>query len=331
MKHSLMQRARWAALFAVILALPRCNSGGDSSDGKSSWLEECRKDSDCTGETTCHCGVCTKGCGTASDCGGLASSTCVETSERSATDCRVGVFSRSGVCLPSCTGDGECPGRSGAMRCESGVCIPVAVAVGSDAGALPPPSGGGSGGATGTGGSNAGASSGGAGTGGARSSGGGTGAPIGEANAYGAPVTNAEDFAGACPGLPVISGDAENCIHHAQCEHVCERDAECPGVAGSSAVPVCGFGLFCELLCEEGRMCPAGMACMQFKSGRFCRWQSWTPGCEIGADLCKQRPRPPSCPDDCAALAVACDDALGVTCCEGLRCGPENFCVAEGS
>jgi hypothetical protein len=121
-----------------------------------------------------------------------------------------------------------------------------------------------------------------------------------------------------------------DCTSFGQCKHTCQHDHECPAAAGGSAVPVCGWSFYCQLLCEEGRTCPAGMTCRQINTGTFCLWQSQIPDCSSGFDDCSVRPPPPFCPDTCAEEAVACSDALGVECCQGLRCGPGNFCVKEG-
>jgi hypothetical protein len=206
--------------------------------------------------------------------------------------------------------------------------------VGSDGGLVPPPPEGGAGGAARGGRPNTGGTE---ATGSASNTGGISGAggsgpvtPVGEANVYGGPVANASEFPATCPDGPVYQ-DQIDCLGFGQCKHACQHDDECPGVASGSAVPVCSFSLYCQLLCDEGRTCPTGMTCMRLRAGTFCMWQNRVVGCG-SFDPCSTRPRPPFCPEEaCAREAVACSEALGVECCEGLACGPENFCVKEGS
>jgi hypothetical protein len=332
--------ARWVLPLSLALALARCDSGGDSSDGKSSWLSQCETNDDCDTPSACHCGLCTLGCRTASDCVGFSTaSTCVDAVEGTGTDCRVGVTAASGICLPGCSKDVECPGPDGALRCESGVCIPTARTT-SDAGGAGASDGGGdgSGGSRNAGGSvsTSGGDTADAASGGVAptesDSGGVVPEPAPTRNAYGGPVSVPGDFPGTCDGGPILSTiETGACLSFDQCKHACETDNECPVVAGGSAVPVCGTGKYCELSCEGALQCATGMVCIESPSGtRRCVWPTQIP-CRPGTPPpCSIRPRPAGCtPDSCAEEGVACDATLAVECCAGLVCTSEHYCSKE--
>src|SRR5260221_4647764 len=119
----MMMLLRVLGLLALGLLFARCDSGGNSSDGKSSWLRECVDDLGCSAPLSCQCGVCSMACTSSEECVGLrAPSTCVEVSTGgSGAASRIGVRSQSGLCLPRCRMDADCAAR-GALRGRAGRC-----------------------------------------------------------------------------------------------------------------------------------------------------------------------------------------------------------------
>lgn len=343
---------RFAFLFCaglVSLQLTHCDSGGNSSDGQSSWLRDCKRNEDCSSPLTCQCGVCTLPCGASNECVGLnRGSACVEVSPGSAgTRCRV---NPGGLCLPSCDSDTDC-GDSGRLVCTAGICVlgeprdagprGVDSRDSSSAGGAPARDA-----ATET------------------TSNGGTPVvahdsgyhvpAVGEApsNPYGGPVDINLGFEGMCGLFNYASwGHPNSCIGFGYCTPFCV-DTECPRPDTGNAPPVCftstctvesdgslrcteqhGVGTkypggYCYLRCGNGEICPTGMVCVNSSSPDDpykCAWAAddITSGCPRHCDLV---PTPRDCPNWCGSIGIACDPDKGVNCCNGLTCGAGKFC-----
>jgi hypothetical protein len=340
--------------FAMALGLSCCDSGDVNSDGKSSWLRACRGDVDCPAAATCQCGICTKGCAGSEQCAGVpVTSACIEVSSvQSGGRCKVGA-SASGVCLPGCGADADCNSRG--LECVAGVCLPLVAeerdAGGADMGRKP-------GAPRADGGESLGA--------GGAASGSGLDATAGRAstdgalpplrgspsdapsNAYGGPVAFDSGFIGAdCGGISYWRDDVP-CLYFNYCLPSCEKDADCPAPESGTAVPTCRMldstdvsppgaspgAIACALSCEHGEQCPIGMVCDAETNGvasgfHKCVWtqDSIEKGCPAH---CRLDPIPRDCANFCAAVGVACDPTKGVSCCSGLECGAEHFCVTKG-
>lgn len=309
---------RLTSLFAALalgLFFVQCDSGGNSSDGQSSWLRACARDGDCAAPSTCECGVCTISCSAGNDCTGLPKpSACIEVSaEANGGRCRLGSAARVGLCLPACNIDADC-GPSNVLRCAAGACVVRNESV-RDA-----------------------ASFGDASTGF-------DGAPRaprpGEAppNAYGGPVDINLGVDRLCPlGTHLMRPSGQACLLFVYCAPDCPDGGECPSVSTGTARPLCEpLGGYCALFCTNGETCPTGMVCMNPSTGasiggkpyeRVCAWvaDDTSVGCPAH---CKLDPIPRDCPNWCAAIGVACDPTKGVECCAGLSCGTGKFCEAK--
>lgn len=339
------------------LCLTHCDSGGNSSDGKSSWLRACTTDADCPRGGACTCGICTKSCEGGEECAGVPTpSACIETTSlRSGGRCKLGSTNASGICLAACGNDGDCqaPGR---LECVASVCVPVA-GDGRDAGeALTSSDGGGAKGAVESGGvANGGApndgrsssvgdastqgavSSGGASNGGGAANGGDTSiasdagttkyplsADDAPENPYGSARMQCEN------GVLAYSHEDAPCKLFATCNIDCQHDQDCPSAGSVAAVVACTGG-FCSLECSDGKRCPPGMYCdaspnTSSPSPPLCMWIIGSPekGCP---GYCMQDPIPRDCPNWCAAAGVACDVSKNVNCCAGRTCGPDHYCL----
>src|SRR5688572_26772146 len=118
MIRSKFRTALWVALSFVVPVACGVTSGNSGSN--TNWLSRCADDSDCAGDYSCWCGVCTSTCEvksdactqTAAQCTDLAELGCAPTPERD-----------DGACLPGCSDDADCDEFGSGLSCESGVCI----------------------------------------------------------------------------------------------------------------------------------------------------------------------------------------------------------------
>lgn len=129
MKHGSYERALSALLLAAIAALAACKSEGRGPKvgSDTNWLQACDADGECGG-MLCRCGLCTLGCADLAACGEIeGAQLCVETSQLSATSCRIGFTepAASGVCTRACERDADCgPGGGSTAYCVDRVCLP---------------------------------------------------------------------------------------------------------------------------------------------------------------------------------------------------------------
>lgn len=99
-----------------------CRTSIDAStDGNTSWLEQCANDAECASGAHCLCGVCTLECATDSACAEGAACATDGTAAYSAV-CGLSP-ALSGICLERCA-QGSC---AGARTCSDGYCVPAPV------------------------------------------------------------------------------------------------------------------------------------------------------------------------------------------------------------
>ena len=91
--------------------------------GETNWLRACVADDDCDAETSCICGLCSKTCSDAAECGdGLA----CQPKESTLVYTACGTLAEAGMCAPECTEDDDC---GAGQRCAQGACAPTARAM----------------------------------------------------------------------------------------------------------------------------------------------------------------------------------------------------------
>jgi hypothetical protein len=122
---------RWLPCL-VLLVLAACQPGDSKQVGSdTNWLQACTADTDC-GAGRCRCRICTLGCDDLAACGEIEQAQlCIETSELSATSCRLGFEEpvAAGICTRGCSSHADCgPGGGSAVYCIEGVCLPGAAA-----------------------------------------------------------------------------------------------------------------------------------------------------------------------------------------------------------
>jgi hypothetical protein len=111
------------ALSGLLLALGLGSCGkvadGDPAvfDSNTNWLSRCRDDEQCNGSLRCYCGICTKPCGSNSECGLLAGAECAESGESLCGD----QASAGGLCVLACKKDVDC---GTGFDCNAGQCVP---------------------------------------------------------------------------------------------------------------------------------------------------------------------------------------------------------------
>jgi hypothetical protein len=113
--------ASWAALvFGALLWLPSCGEHLEPLQGSEThFLRACGT----CAEGECRCGVCTRRCAAASECGALSeAAACVPLAPRVATQRCGAVEQASAICDVSCLSDSECAALSSEFRCEAGFC-----------------------------------------------------------------------------------------------------------------------------------------------------------------------------------------------------------------
>src|SRR6187549_578300 len=112
--------ARPACLLALLAFACEEPGSGPSAGSNSNWLLACSSDRDCQSGVACHCGGCTRECGSDADCSGLDNARCAADSEGAyQSQCRAEPATSRGICLPRCE-----PGACGAGRaCVSGACV----------------------------------------------------------------------------------------------------------------------------------------------------------------------------------------------------------------
>jgi hypothetical protein len=113
----------------LVLLLCACQPDGDRKNvgSDTNWLQACDADADCD-SGLCRCGICTLDCTDLAACGAIAQAQlCIETSEISATSCRLGFAesAASGICTRGCSSHADCgAGGGSAVYCVEGVCLP---------------------------------------------------------------------------------------------------------------------------------------------------------------------------------------------------------------
>jgi hypothetical protein len=122
-KRRLLDSLLFVILF-VVFALPGCSSDGDT-DSETHWqsdaLEACRSDSDCVGDRTCFCGVCTSSCDVQDECAQVdPAATCIAPDD---SVCSRPFGSQRGACFESCQTDAECAQRDSNLQCVGGFCL----------------------------------------------------------------------------------------------------------------------------------------------------------------------------------------------------------------
>lgn len=125
---------RWVFLVSLGLSALGCSAESKSDPVTSSqthWLKHCEKASDCSGDFSCSCGVCTSSCDDNASCSDLGSrAVCAPTDGVAAC----GNSAPSNICVQSCGEDDECGAKT---MCVDGACVPLAE--GEDAGGSEPP------------------------------------------------------------------------------------------------------------------------------------------------------------------------------------------------
>lgn len=141
------------------------------------------------------------------------------------------------------------------------------------------------------------------------------------------------------PDATELERQVANCLFFGIKTIECRSDSDCPSGGSGTAVPRCTFNPLvtsgygnssrvCYLDCSSDRSCPTAMACVSGTDGASCAWpmNKNLAGCP---SYCDREPVPHGCPNWCAALYVACDPDAGVSCCQGLVCSSEGYCVQE--
>jgi hypothetical protein len=112
-------RAVSGAAIAVGLAIA-CSSGQAGPDSETHWLRTCASDTECSG-SSCVCGLCTRPCETAKECGSLsAGAACVSPNSSCST---------TTVCDALCSTASDCAALGEGHTCVDGRCRPSATAV----------------------------------------------------------------------------------------------------------------------------------------------------------------------------------------------------------
>lgn len=104
-------------LGSALVVTPSC--GGTTKAGTDSnthWLRSCANDDDC-GSLECLCGVCTRGCNSASECIGLGAPAVCEP----LSSC-TGTGHTSSVCTAECSGKSDCAAIGAGLVCVDGRC-----------------------------------------------------------------------------------------------------------------------------------------------------------------------------------------------------------------
>jgi hypothetical protein len=117
-------RITWVA---ITLLFTGCNATHDPLPNKSTnWLRECTSDRMCSNGLTCLCGVCTKTCGQAADCGTeLGNTRCTGVSRAALSNqCTPeSAGDAEAICVAACVKDGDCNSSSGAFECRDQLCV----------------------------------------------------------------------------------------------------------------------------------------------------------------------------------------------------------------
>ena len=120
--------ATWACLCLLgLVAGCKADRPGPSLGSDTNWLRACSSDGQCD-SSACRCGVCTRSCRQAADCGAAAAGRlCIEAGELSETSCRLAFSEASsgGFCSQPCTRHTDCgPSGGSAVFCIEGTCLP---------------------------------------------------------------------------------------------------------------------------------------------------------------------------------------------------------------
>ncbi|MFZ5895424.1 MAG: hypothetical protein ACOY0T_30490 [Myxococcota bacterium] len=110
-------RTLLALLLSALLLASSCAGSEKTTGGETHFLKWCSSDpKDCGSAYACVCGVCTRTCSAASECG-IESAQCVAGAEN--PECSSSVAS---YCEVRCSGDAECRSLSPSHFCDQGVC-----------------------------------------------------------------------------------------------------------------------------------------------------------------------------------------------------------------
>lgn len=276
------------------------NKDESSLGTETNWLQACQDDSQC-GALSCVCGICSRACATAEDCG-TGSVACADANALDKDSCSRGT---SGVCVPQC--QASC---TGGFVCQGGACIP-----GSDADASSSNTASSSADASSADGS---ASPSTTPTTSALPSSSATTATTGTADAASGDAGGADSSAPADAGETdaglVCQADMEIpngcCLSDEDCEgaQLC-YDADCSETArlGRCAVPVEG-SCYSKRDCDVGEVCQGGMLAACGTSGPDSLGSCVVDSCDT--DMCH--------PERC--------DEVGEACCDPLPGDGPNYC-----
>jgi hypothetical protein len=192
-------------LGCALAAIPSCGGSASSggTDSNTHWLKTCSADSEC-GSLRCLCGVCTRSCKQASQCGEFGDPAVCEAISSCSGSARA-----STVCTAECSGDAECTQIGAGLTCVDGRCESAPSGNAGSAGQENSGSGGrGSGGAGGASARTGGTSSTSAGT----DSGGSSSGTGGSRSEAGAPSSGGHQASGGAPAAggigPANAGSA---------------------------------------------------------------------------------------------------------------------------
>jgi hypothetical protein len=121
MSIKILRVAVLASILLLALGLGSCGKVADGDpavfDSNTNWLLRCRDDEQCNGSLRCYCGICTKPCGSSSECGLLGGAECAESGESLCGD----QASAGGLCVLGCKQDVDC---GAGFDCKAGQCVP---------------------------------------------------------------------------------------------------------------------------------------------------------------------------------------------------------------
>jgi hypothetical protein len=113
-------RYAWMLLLGLAAACAQTH-GSPELGTNTNWLKPCATDSECSGGTSCLCGVCTLACDRDNQCGALNERT--QCNPLSALACGDGMTAPS-ACVQECSSNAECTSLERGL-CVDGLCIPA--------------------------------------------------------------------------------------------------------------------------------------------------------------------------------------------------------------
>jgi hypothetical protein len=106
----------WLLAVALTWTMGCGDSASEPTGGQTHFLTRCAQDAECGDALSCLCGICTRSCLEATDCGGLPAAVCAAAPDA------CGEAQGSDVCDAHCATDGDCRSISAAHRCVEGAC-----------------------------------------------------------------------------------------------------------------------------------------------------------------------------------------------------------------